>query len=60
MASTTLTLSLIILLPVLTVPLVLALAARLGPRVGYLTAAAPLGSAGLLAWIASSSGSQPR
>ena len=60
MASTTLTLSLIILLPLLAVPLVLALASRLGPRVGYLTAAAPLASAGLLAWIAASAGSQPR
>ncbi len=60
MAPTTITLSLVILLPVLTVPLVLALASRLGPRVGYLTAVAPLGSAGLLAWIAASAGSQPR
>jgi len=62
MPSTTLTFSMlaVILLPVLAVPLVLALASRLGQRVGYLVGAAPLGSAGILAWITASAGSQPR
>lgn len=62
MTDTTMTACLLalIFLPILWIPLVLALAPRLGEKVGYLTLLAPLTSLTFLIWIAVSAGSRPQ
>lgn len=62
MPSSTLTFSLLalILLPALALPVLLAVAPRLGRGVGYVAMVPPLISAGILAWIVSVVGGQPR
>lgn len=50
----------VIFLPVLTMPAVLAMAGRLGPRTSRLAMAAPLAAMAVLAWLAAEAGAQPR